>query len=74
MAAAAVDELNAAIPSWASSASTPESPVTVVDCNTGFSDSDLGDGVHPNDTGDHKIADAVFPVLQSAIEDSQGSG
>lgn len=69
-----MDELNAAIPSWATSESTPESPITVVDCNTGFTTGDLGDGVHPNDAGDHKIADAVSPVLQSVIEDSQGGG
>ena len=44
--------LNAAIPAWASSKSTAQSPITVVDQWTGFTTStDTGDGVHPNDSG-----------------------
>ncbi|KAK2760767.1 hypothetical protein FQN54_002004 [Arachnomyces sp. PD_36] len=63
-----VGALNEAIPGWAESTSTSESPITVVDCNSGFSDSDLlTDGVHPNDSGDHKIADAVYPALSAAL-------
>ncbi|NUT94083.1 MAG: cellulose-binding protein, partial [Saccharothrix sp.] len=52
-----VVDLNAAIPGWAAAKSTARSPVTVVDQWTGFSTSaDTGDGVHPNASGDRKIA------------------
>ncbi|KAJ3119594.1 hypothetical protein HK098_005314 [Nowakowskiella sp. JEL0407] len=48
-----VAALNARIPSWAAGLSTAQSPIVVVDQNTGFSSSTdfLSDGVHPNDNG-----------------------
>ncbi|MFI9812868.1 cellulose binding domain-containing protein [Saccharothrix variisporea] len=63
-----VVDLNAAIPGWAAAKSTARSPVTVVDQWTGFSTSaDTGDGVHPNASGDRKIADRWFPALVNAL-------
>ncbi|WP_405139518.1 cellulose binding domain-containing protein [Sphaerisporangium sp. NBC_01403] len=56
--------LNAAIPGWASSKTTAQSPIVVVDQWTGFSTaSDTYDGVHPNSTGDQKMADKWYPAL-----------
>jgi cellulase/cellobiase CelA1 len=63
-----VVDLNAAIPGWAASKSTTRSPVTVVDQWTGFSTAaDTYDGVHPNASGDQKIADRWFQPLSAAI-------
>ena len=63
-----VVDLNAAIPGWAASQTTAASPVTVVDQWTGFSTAtDTGDGVHPNDAGNRKIADRWYPSVQAAI-------
>jgi lysophospholipase L1-like esterase len=60
---ARVVELNAAIPGWAASVGTARSPVVVVDQWTGFSTAgDTYDGVHPNASGDRKIADTWFPT------------
>ncbi len=61
-------ELNANIPSLAASKNTAQSPVIVVDQYTGFNASaDTWDGVHPNDTGEQKMAtkwyDAILPFL-----------
>src|SRR5690606_41190807 len=47
-----VQALNAAIPAWAASESTAQSPVIFVDQWTGFdTDADTYDGVHPNASG-----------------------
>jgi lysophospholipase L1-like esterase len=63
-----VVDLNAAIPAWAAGASTTASPVTVVDQWTGFDTAtDTGDGVHPNDRGNRKIADRWYPALTAAL-------
>ncbi|GAA0207540.1 hypothetical protein GCM10010492_01380 [Saccharothrix mutabilis subsp. mutabilis] len=63
-----VVDLNAAIPGWAAAKSTARSPVTVVDQWTGFSTSaDTGDGVHPNASGDRKIAGRWFPAVVNAL-------
>ena len=42
----------------------------MVDNYTGFTSSDLKDGVHPNDGGDKKIANVVFPELLRVIKAS----
>ncbi|KAL2192614.1 SGNH hydrolase-type esterase domain-containing protein [Corynascus similis CBS 632.67] len=61
--------LNQAIPDWAASKSTAESPIVVVDCWTGFDpSSDTGDGVHPNNSGNEKLANAWFEPLVQAIQ------
>jgi lysophospholipase L1-like esterase len=60
--------LNAAIPAWAAATRTAASPVTVVDQWTGFDTAaDTGDGVHPNDSGNRKIADRWYPALSTAL-------
>jgi lysophospholipase L1-like esterase len=60
--------LNAAIPAWAASLSTPASPITVVDQWTGFSTAtDTYDGVHPNDSGNQKMAARWYPALTAGI-------
>lgn len=65
---ARVEALNAAIPDWAASLSTAQSPVVVVDHWTGFSTaSDTYDGVHPNASGDQKMATAWYPALAAAL-------
>jgi hypothetical protein len=66
---ARVSALNAAIPDWAASLSTARSPVVVVDQWTGFSTAgDTYDGVHPNASGDQKIASAWYPPLASVLD------
>jgi lysophospholipase L1-like esterase len=66
--AARVVALNAAIPGWAAGKSTASSPITVVDQWTGFTTAtDTGDGVHPNDSGNRKIADRWYPALADAL-------
>jgi lysophospholipase L1-like esterase len=63
-----VIDLNAAIPAWAAATSTAASPVTVVDQWTGFNTAtDTGDGVHPNDSGNSKIANRWYPALVAAL-------
>jgi fibronectin type 3 domain-containing protein len=63
-----VVDLNNAIPGWAASRTTSQSPITVVDQWTGFStSSDTYDGVHPNAAGDQKISDKWFPALTAAL-------
>jgi Cellulose binding domain/GDSL-like Lipase/Acylhydrolase family len=60
--------LNAAIPGWAAAKTTAQSPVTVVDQWTGFDPvTDTGDGVHPNDAGNQKMADRWYPALTAAL-------
>jgi hypothetical protein len=60
--------LDAAIPAWAAGISTTASPVSVVDCWTGYDDAlDTGDGVHPNDAGNTILANDWFAPLSSAI-------
>jgi lysophospholipase L1-like esterase len=61
-----VQNLNAMIPTWASTNSTAASPISVVDQATGFTPAtDTGDGVHPNTTGSQKIASKWFNALMS---------
>ena len=61
--------LNSAISSWAPTKSTPASPITVVDCYTGFNaKSDTRDGVHFSASGDKKVADCFAPELARIIK------
>jgi lysophospholipase L1-like esterase len=71
-----VINLNAAIPGWASSITTAQSPVVVVDQWTGFDASaDTSDGVHPNSTtGVQKIASKWYSPLTDQINALNGSG
>ncbi|MFJ5730490.1 GDSL-type esterase/lipase family protein [Streptomyces paradoxus] len=64
-----VVDFNARIPGWARAAGTDRSPVTVVDQWTGFSTAaDTYDGVHPNASGDGKIAARWFPALSAVLD------
>jgi len=67
-----VNALNHALPEWFASETSRESPITLVDCNTGVSNADLLDGVHPNEKGSHKMATAILPKLIDVIENSRG--
>ncbi len=61
--------LNQAIPEWAAGLNKTESPITVVDCWTGFNPaSDAGDGVHPNNAGNEKLANCWYAPLVRAIQ------
>jgi lysophospholipase L1-like esterase len=63
-----VINFNAAIPGWASSKTTAQSPIVVVDQWTGFNDStDTDDGVHPNDAGNQKMASKWYPPLTAQL-------
>lgn len=63
-----VINLNAAIPAWAASVTTTQSPVIVVDQWTGFDDAtDTIDGIHPNSAGDQKMAARWFPPLTAQL-------
>jgi lysophospholipase L1-like esterase len=63
--------LDNAIPGWAASLTTSQSPITVVDQWTGFNaDTDTRDGVHPNDTGEQKMAEKWYPPLAAALSGS----
>ncbi|WP_433206771.1 cellulose binding domain-containing protein [Dactylosporangium sp. CS-047395] len=60
--------LNAAIPGWAAARTTAASPIVVVDQWTGFNTAtDTGDGVHPNDAGNQKMAARWYPALAKAL-------
>jgi lysophospholipase L1-like esterase len=60
--------LNQAIPGWAAGLSTAQSPIVVADLWTGFDAvADNLDGVHPNDRGFQKMADAWYPVLTRTL-------
>ena len=61
-------DLNAGIPDWASQLSTNTSPITTADQWTGFDPSlDTGDGVHPNSSGDQKMANGWYPAVVAAL-------
>lgn len=67
--------LNAAIPAWASSKNSTNSPIWVVDQYTGFNTTtNTGDGVHPIDSGNVKIAAKWLAPLQNAIKAVSGGG
>ncbi|WP_285552822.1 cellulose binding domain-containing protein [Actinoplanes regularis] len=60
--------LNNALPSWAAGLSTSQSPIVLADLWTGYDAvADNVDGVHPNDTGFRKMADAWYPVLARVL-------
>ncbi|EPE34272.1 SGNH hydrolase [Glarea lozoyensis ATCC 20868] len=59
---------NAAIRAWAPNKSTAASPITVVDCWTGINTtSDTIDRVHPNSSGNTKLANCWYEPLKAAI-------
>jgi hypothetical protein len=67
---AASNALDDAIPSWANSKTTAQSPIVVVDLRTGFDvNSYYADAanVHPNSAGSKWMADKVFLLLHSML-------
>jgi lysophospholipase L1-like esterase len=63
-----ITALNALLPALAAEKTTQQSPVVVVDQNTGFSSDegvDLYDGVHPNVRGEEKIAAQWYKALRA---------
>lgn len=61
-------DLNSQIPAWAAGLSTERSPIVVVDQWTGFDPAtDAYDGVHPNDSGNVKIAANWFAALDRIL-------
>jgi lysophospholipase L1-like esterase len=63
-----VQALDNAIPAWAAGLTTAQSPITVADLWTGYDAvADNVDGVHPNDTGFQKMADAWYPAVTRAL-------
>lgn len=63
--------LNEVIGTWAQGKSTTTSPITVVDAWTGFDAKSMtGDGVHPNDAGNKRLAEVWFAPLSAAIKGS----
>ncbi|KAH8719183.1 SGNH hydrolase-type esterase domain-containing protein [Phaeosphaeriaceae sp. PMI808] len=62
-----IQQLNAAIIPWAQGLNKTASPIWVVDQYTGFSTSDLRDGVHPNDSGDTKMTNVWYPAITRAF-------
>ncbi|MBD3241384.1 MAG: hypothetical protein GF331_12415, partial [Chitinivibrionales bacterium] len=72
---ACVDDLNALLPSVAAEKTTALSSIIVVDHNSGFDiNSDSDDGVHPNESGEWKMAavwyDALVPILSIPVADA----
>jgi lysophospholipase L1-like esterase len=64
-----VAALDRAIPGWAAGLTTAQSPIVVADLWTGFDAvADNVDGVHPNDTGFQKMADAWYPALTRTLD------
>ncbi len=64
-----VVDLDKAVVPWATALNSTSSPITVVDCFTGFDDAkDTGDGVHPNSSGNQKMANCWFGPLVHAIQ------
>ncbi|MER5281028.1 GDSL-type esterase/lipase family protein [Streptomyces sp. NPDC002809] len=66
--AARTVSFNQRIPAWAQGITTTQSPVSVVDQWTGFDTaSDTYDGVHPNASGDAKMAARWYPELSALL-------
>ncbi|KAI0020948.1 cellulose-binding protein [Xylariomycetidae sp. FL0641] len=66
---APIQNINRAIPDWAAGLNTTESPIYVNDVYP-YPNSDLRDGVHPNDAGDAVIAGTLAPLLTWVVNSS----
>jgi lysophospholipase L1-like esterase len=66
--------LNNAIPAWAASKTTAQSPITVVDQWTGWDPvADTTDGVHQSDAGNRKMAAKWYAALTPVLGGSSGT-
>ncbi|MEN6517813.1 MAG: SGNH/GDSL hydrolase family protein [Methanospirillum sp.] len=64
-------EFNTRLPGWASGKSTSSSPVRVVDCYSGYDgrvDNQATRYIHPDESGERKIADRFYSALASYLE------
>ena len=59
--------LNQQLVTWARGLNSTESPIWIVDQHTGKTESDMRDGLHPNDAGDVKMANVFYPALLAAF-------
>ncbi|MHA6246899.1 GDSL-type esterase/lipase family protein [Pontibacter sp. CAU 1760] len=65
-----INELNKRIPALVTELNKPESPVILVDQNSGFDATtgvDTHDGVHPNTSGELKMAQKWFDAMQPLV-------
>lgn len=69
--AGAVESLNEAIPRVAEDMHTEASPVILVDHFSGLdAEEDTYDGVHPNESGEEKMAQTWFEAIKMVVESS----
>jgi lysophospholipase L1-like esterase len=67
-----VEEMNAAIEQLVTRKNRKESPIVLVDLNSGFDPyNDLFDRVHPNIYGSRKMASKWFDAIQDVLEERQ---
>ena len=65
-----INQLNVRIDRFAAEASAEASPVIVVDQNSGFDiRADTYDSIHPNKSGEEKMAARWFSVLKNVLDD-----
>jgi lysophospholipase L1-like esterase len=62
-----INALNNAIPAFVQSKNSTTSPIWIVNQNSGFTTTDLRDPVHPNASGDQKMAAKWYPALVQAL-------
>lgn len=69
---AGITALNNAIPAWAKAQNTTASPIYIADVAASYppGNTDLRDGVHPNDAGDVVIANVLAPLVTWVIKSS----
>jgi lysophospholipase L1-like esterase len=64
-----VDAIAAGLPAWAESVTTEDEPVFIALHVKGFDpEEDMHDGIHPNPDGELKIAEALLPAVEAALD------
>ena len=72
---AVIDELNPQMPEWAEGVSTTDSPVTIAVIHEGMDPAiDTYDDLHPNDSGNAKLAAAWVGPIEEALDGIGGAG
>ncbi|MEN6342618.1 MAG: SGNH/GDSL hydrolase family protein [Methanospirillum sp.] len=70
-------EFNGRLPGWASGESTSSSPISVVDLYSGYdgrTDNQATRYIHPDESGERKIADRFYAALASYLDTGTVSG
>jgi lysophospholipase L1-like esterase len=62
-----INDLNGKIKTLAGELSTQESPIVLVDQNSGITSGDLYDGIHPNTSGEEKMAQKWFDAISQYL-------